>query len=378
MKQIVLIPDSFKGTMSSAEVCAIAGEAFARELGARVIRVPVADGGEGSVDAFLQAVGGEKVTLTVSGPFGEPVQAGYGLLPGGAAAVETAAAAGLPLAEGRLDVLRATTYGVGQLVAHAVGRGARKLIVGLGGSATNDGACGLAAALGVRFFDESGRAFVPAGGTLGRVARVDVSGLLPALQGVEIVGMCDIDNPLCGAQGAAAVFGPQKGADAAQVRVLDDGLRHLAQVWRRDLGADVLELPGGGAAGGMGAGLAAMLGAKLQPGIDTVLDTVGFDGLLQTADLVVTGEGRLDSQSLRGKVVVGVARRAREAGVPVVALCGDVDGDLAPAYAQGVSAVFSINRIARDFSVLRTRCRQDLAATATDVARLLRAAGWGE
>ncbi len=376
MKNIVLIPDSFKGTMSSAEVCAIMAAAFQRHMDVNVASVPVADGGEGSVDAFLQALGGEKVTLPVQGPFGEEVPGFYGLLPGDVAVVEMAAAAGLPLVGDRLEVMRTTTYGVGQLMADALGKGAKKLIVGLGGSATNDGACGLAAALGVRFYDEDGAAFVPVGGTLGRIARVDVSGLAPALQGVELVGMCDIDNPLCGENGAAAVFGPQKGAGEADVALLDAGLANLARVLQRDLGADVLTLPGGGAAGGMGAGLVGMLGARLQMGIQTVLDTVGFDGLLQTADLVLTGEGRLDSQSLRGKVVIGVARRAKAQGVPVVAVCGDVCEDLSGAYAEGVSAVFSINRVAKEFAAVKHRSKQDLASTMEDIVRLLQVAGW--
>lgn len=376
MKHIILIPDSFKGTMSSAEVCAIMADAFRRRMEVEVASVPVADGGEGSVDAFLQALGGQKVTLPVQGPFGEEVPGFYGLLPGGVAVVEMAAAAGLPLVEDRLEVTRTTTYGVGQLMADALGKGVKKLIVGLGGSATNDGACGLAAALGVRFYDEDGAAFVPVGGTLGRIARVDVSGLAPALQGVELVGMCDIDNPLCGENGAAAVFGPQKGAGEADVALLDAGLANLARVLQRDLGADVLTLPGGGAAGGMGAGLVGMLGARLQMGIQTVLDTVGFDGLLQTADLVLTGEGRLDSQSLRGKVIIGVARRAKAQGVPVVAVCGDVCEDLSGAYAEGVSAVFSINRVAKEFAAVKHRSKQDLAATMEDIVRLLQVAGW--
>ena len=370
MSKWILVPDSFKGTLSSGEICALMQAAVRRHVpGAEVIALPVADGGEGSVDAFLTAVGGEKRFVPCTGPRGVEIQGFFGLLPGGGTAVvEMAAAAGLPLMEGQLDAAGATTYGVGELIRAAAAAGARKIVVGLGGSATNDGGCGMAAALGVRFLDRAGHPFVPVGGTLEQVARIE-GARPPELDGVELVAMCDIDNPLCGENGASHVFGPQKGADPALAETLDRGLRHLAEVIRRDLGKDVLDLPGAGAAGGMGAGMVAFLDSRLEMGIETVLDTVGFDSLLPGATAVLTGEGRLDGQSLRGKVVVGVARRARRAGVPVVAVVGDIAPDARAVYDQGVTAVFSTNRQAVPWQQARLTAREDLAAALEDLFR---------
>ena len=368
----ILVPDSFKGTMSSREVCGILRrELLARMPEAEVVSLPVADGGEGSVDAFLEAVGGRRVSVPCTGPDGAPMEGFFGLLgDGSTAVVEMAAAAGLPLLEGRLDAEGATTYGVGELILAAAKAGARKIILGLGGSATNDGGCGCAAALGVRFLDEAGKPFVPVGRTLEHIAHIDKRDLSPVLQGVELVAMCDIDNPLCGPTGAAAVFGPQKGADGPAIERLDRGLYHLAEVVRADLGTEILELPGAGAAGGMGGGAAAFLGCPLGMGIDIVLDTVGFDTLLPGTRAVITGEGRIDGQSLRGKVVVGVARRARRAGVPVIAVVGDIASGAAAAYEEGVTAMFSTNRRAVPWEQARLTAKEDLRAAAGDLFRL--------
>ena len=372
MKKFLLIPDSFKGTMSSGEICSIMKEEILRYYpGAEVVSIPVADGGEGSVDAFLTAMGGEKVRLTVKGPYLEETDAFYGILPDRTAVVEMAAAAGLPLVGENRHAEQATTYGVGQLIAHAAEAGCRRIIVGLGGSATNDGGAGTAAALGIRFLDKQGNSFLPVGGTLDRVDSIDVGGLNPALRNVELVTMCDIDNPLCGPQGASAVFGPQKGADEAMVKRLDGNLRHLADVIRRDLGLDIADLPGAGAAGGMGGGMVAFFGSALQMGIETVLDTVGFDGRLKDADLVFSGEGKIDFQSLRGKVVIGVARRTKKAGVPLIAVVGDIGDGIERAYEEGVSAVFSTNRVAVPFQEARLRCRSDLKLTMDNLMRFL-------
>ena len=376
-KKFILIPDSFKGTMSSAEVCAIMRGQIARFYPeAQTVSVPVADGGEGTVDAFLTALGGERVPCRVAGPFGQPVDAYYGVVNGDTAVVEVASCAGLPLADGRLDPRTATTYGVGELVAHAVGRGCRKIIVGLGGSCTNDAGAGMAAALGTKFFDHDGADFVPAGGTLKNVERVDCSEAGRFLEGVSVTAMCDIDNPLYGAEGAACVFAPQKGADEAMVVELDEGLKHMAGVIRDCFGADVSTMPGGGAAGGMGAGMKAFLGAELRSGIQTVLDTVRFGELLKGADLVFTGEGRLDSQSMRGKVVIGVAERARGTGVPVVAVVGDAGEGAEQSYERGVTAVFPINRVAVPYEEAKLRSRADLGRTVGDILRLLRRTGF--
>lgn len=369
MPGFLLVPDSFKGTLSSETICACMQEALLRHFPEAEVRaLPVADGGEGSVNAFLGAAGGEKVTLEVTGPRGSKVQGFYGLLPDGTAVIEMAAAAGLPQMGDRLDVIGATTYGVGELMADALRKGARKLILCLGGSATNDGGCGAAAALGAVFRDKDGRAFVPTGGTLADIAAVDLEGLNPLVRQSRITVMCDIDNPLCGPQGAAAVFGPQKGASPEDVEVLDRGLAHLAEL----MGPEVKDLPGAGAAGGFGAGAVLFFGGELKPGIETVLDTVGFDRFLEKADLVFTGEGRLDSQSLRGKVVSGVAARAKRLGKPVIAVVGDIGDEIAPVYELGVTAVFSINRKAIPFSEARHRSRRDLEAAMEDIARALK------
>lgn len=371
--KVVLIPDSFKGTLSSVEVCRVLrGCVELRLPGCEVRAIPVADGGEGSVDAFLAALGGEKVHARVAGPFFEPVESFYGLTDGGKTAiVEMAACAGLPLAGERRDPALTTTYGVGELIALAVEGGARKIILGLGGSATNDAGCGAAAALGVRFFDRTGTPFVPTGGTLGEVERIDVSAARERLRGVEITAMCDIDNPMYGENGAAYVFAPQKGAGPEQVRALDAGLRRLAGVMRRELGMDFAELPGAGAAGAMGAGVTAFLGASLQSGIESVLNAVDFDRAAADADLIFTGEGRLDSQSLRGKVVIGVARRAKRLGKRVIAIVGGAEGELEAAYAEGVTAVFTTNRLPEPLSRSAPHAAENLAFTMDNILRLL-------
>lgn len=375
MEKILLVPDSFKGTLSSRQVCQVmAGQLRRFFPQAQVKSIPVADGGEGSVEAFLAAAGGERRMLTVTGPFGEPVEAFYGILGDGRTAViEMAACAGLPLAEGRLNPERATTYGVGELLLAAKEAGCTKAILGLGGSCTNDGGAGAAAALGAKFTRADGAAFIPTGGTLGEIAALDVSPVAQALQGMELTAMCDIDNPLYGDAGAAAVFAPQKGADAAMVARLDAGLRHLGQVSARCLGRDFSHLPGAGAAGGLGFGMAAFCGAQLRMGIDAVLDAVGFDSLLPGTDVVFTGEGKIDSQSARGKVVSGVAVRCRKAGVPVVAVVGQIGQGFEEMYQQGLTAVFSINRAAQPFAESRFHAGENLALTMENIARLLAA-----
>ena len=375
MEKILLVPDSFKGTLSSRQVCQVmAGQLRRFFPQAQVKSIPVADGGEGSVEAFLAAAGGERRTRTVTGPFGEPVEAFYGILGDGRTAViEMAACAGLPLAEGRLNPERATTYGVGELLLAAKEAGCTKAILGLGGSCTNDGGAGAAAALGAKFTRADGAAFVPSGGTLGEIAALDVSPVAQALQGMELTAMCDIDNPLYGDAGAAAVFAPQKGADAAMVARLDAGLRHLGQVAARCLGRDFSHLPGAGAAGGLGFGMAAFCGAQLRMGIDAVLDAVGFDSLLPGTDVVFTGVGKIDSQSARGKVVSGVAVRCRKAGVPVVAVVGQIGQGFEEMYQQGLTAVFSINRAAQPFAESRFHAGENLALTMENIARLLAA-----
>ena len=373
MKKCIVISDSFKGSISSIEIGRIAKASVPKFFpDCEVLSVPAADGGEGTVDCFLEALGGEKITEEVTGPLGDPVSAYYAVIED-RAIIEMAAAAGLPLVGKQKDPMVTTTYGVGQQLKSAVLSGVKEIVLGLGGSATNDGGCGCAAAMGVKFYDKSGNEFVPVGGTLKDISRIDVSEAKKLLEGVKITAMCDIDNPLYGPTGAAYVFGPQKGADEEMVEKLDEGLRHLAEVIESSLGLDVALLPGAGAAGGFGAGCVAFFGAELRSGIETVLDTVRFDTLLDGADLVITGEGRIDGQSLRGKVVVGVAARAKAKGVPVVAIVGDVLDDAYGAYDVGVSAIFSTNRLAIPFREAVTRSKLDYTNTFEDVMRLIKA-----
>ena len=371
MKKCVVVSDSFKGTVSSREICAIAQQVIPRHFPAcEVVCIPVADGGEGTVDCFVQAMGAQRVGVTVTNALGEKSAAAYARL-GELAIIEMAAAAGLP----QVGALRcpgtATTYGVGELIAHAVDSGCRKILLGLGGSATNDGGCGCAAALGVRFYDADGQSFVPVGDTLGRIARIDTAEAEALLRSVEITVMCDVTNPLYGPTGAAYVFAPQKGADAEKVKSLDAGLRHFGDVIRSQYGLDVSAMPGAGAAGGMGAGCVALLGGTIQSGIDAVLDVTGFDRQLEGADLVITGEGRIDSQSADGKVISGVARRTRAKGIPLIAIAGGIADSAVAVYDIGVSAMFSTDRAALPVDMLGARSPGDYEATLNDVMSLI-------
>ncbi len=370
MRKIIVIPDSFKGSLSSADFCAAARGAILSVMpDAEVIGVPVADGGEGSAECFLAACGGEKIPLTVSGPFSEPVNAYYARLPDGTAVVETAVCAGLTLAGERKSAADTTTFGVGELIGHALDHGCRKLILCLGGSATNDGGAGMASALGFRFYDADGNAFVPVGRTLSAIKRIDASGAHPLLGKVPIEAMCDVNNPLCGQRGAARVFAPQKGATEEEVDLLDRGLGHFAGIVGEELGKDILDLPGAGAAGGMGWGAVAFLGAELCSGIETVLDTVRFDDLLRDADLVITGEGKLDSQTLGGKVVVGVARRARRRGVVTIAVVGAVGEGAEAICGEGVTGVFPICPGPISLEDAMEHAEENLVRTVTNLMR---------
>ena len=375
MKKIVLIPDSFKGTMSSAQICALMREAALRHFpDAEVVGIPIADGGEGTVDAFLSTCHrGDRLDARVQGPYGMMMDAFWGKI-GDSAVVEMAACAGLPLTRENRNPSVTTTYGVGQLIEEAWKNGCRQIVVGLGGSGTNDGGCGMASALGVRFFNAKGEEFVPVGGTLKDIARIDVSHRNPLIDKADLVAMCVTGSPLCGFNCAAYIFAPQKGADACMVEELDAGLRHLDRIVQKDLGVDASRIPGVGAAGGCGFGMVAFLGASIRMGIDMLLEAVGFDALLQGADYVFTGEGKVDGQSLGGKVISGVARHARQAGVPVIVVAGDVGEDIGEVYGKGVSAVFSTNRVAQDFSKVRYRCMDDLSQTMDNIFRLIKIA----
>lgn len=374
MNKAVLIPDSFKGTLSSKEICSIIEKSINYHFPeCKVSSIPVADGGEGSVDCFLEALGGEKVYETVKGPYFEDMQSYYGLINGGETAViEMASCAGLPLVEDRKDPSKTTTYGVGQLILYAAKMGCKKIIVGLGGSSTNDGGCGAAAATGIKFFDQNGNEFIPVGGTLKDIAKIDLSGRSEIIKNVEITAMCDIDNPMYGKTGAAHIFGPQKGAGYNMVEELDKGLIKLCEVIKNDLNKDLKDAPGGGAAGAMGAGMIAFFNSRLQMGIETVLDTVDFDNVISDADMIFTGEGKLDTQSLRGKVVIGVAKRAKKKNVPVTVIAGGAEEDTQEAFEIGVTSVFTINRLPHDFQISRHKSRENLEATIDNILRLIK------
>lgn len=372
MKKCIVISDSFKGTLSSLEICRIARESIPKFFSAcQVVTVPVADGGEGTVECFVQAIGAVPVSVPVTGPYGEPISAAYARKEQ-LAVIEVAAAAGLPMVGERKDPETTTTYGVGQLIVHAVENGCTRILLGLGGSATNDGGCGCAAALGVSFYDKNGRKFVPTGKVLTEIARIDASQARAQLDGVTITAMCDVENPLCGPNGAAYVFGPQKGADKDMVERLGQGLCHLALVMERDLGVSVAQIPGAGAAGGMGGGCMAFLGGELKSGIECVLDTVQFDVLLDGTDLVITGEGRIDSQSVQGKVISGIAKHTKPRNIPLLALVGGIAEDAAAAYDLGVTAMFGIDRSAQDFMDFAEKSAVYYQRTLEDILRLIK------
>jgi glycerate kinase len=326
--RVVIAPNAFKGSLTALEAAEAIGEGVRAALpDAELVLVPIADGGDGTVDALVAATHGERRTLKVRGPLGDPVDADYGLIDGGSTAViEMAKAAGLALVpREKRDPRITTTYGVGELLQHAYDAGARHFIVGIGGSATNDGGAGMAQALGYHLLDEQGHELPPGGLALKRLARIHVGGVHAKWKDAEVDVACDVTNPLTGPSGASAVYGPQKGATPAMVVELDAALTHFAEIIRRDLGVDVEHVPGAGAAGGLGAGLVAFTGARLRPGAEMVMEALRLDERLAGAQLVITGEGRLDSQTARfGKGPAAVARHARHAGIPVVAIGGSV------------------------------------------------------
>ena len=374
MQNFILVPDSFKGTLSAIEVCNIMKSSIKNLYkDANIISVPVADGGEGTVDAFLYALGGEKKSVWVSDAFNEQkILAHYAMLKDDIAVIEMAACAGLPLVKNRLEPDKTTTFGVGELIIDAINNGAKKIILGLGGSATNDGGCGMAAALGVKFKDEQDQEFIPTGGTLSQIYKIDMNNIYSKIKDVEFVSMCDVDNPLCGKLGASAVFAPQKGADEDMVKLLDEGLAHLAKIIKRDLHIEVKDIKGAGAAGGLGAGSIAFLQSKLTKGIDVVLDTINFDELVSKADIVFTGEGKFDSQSLHGKVIMGVANRSQKYKTPVIVVTGAIGENIQEAYNKGITAIFSINKEPMEFSKSALKSKENMILTMENILRLLK------
>lgn len=374
MQNFILVPDSFKGTLSAIEVCNIMKSSIKNLYeDANIISVPVADGGEGTVDAFLYALGGEKKSVWVSDAFNEQkILAHYAMLKDDIAIIEMATCAGLPLVKNRLEPDKTTTFGVGELIIDAINSGAKKIILGLGGSATNDGGCGMASALGVKFKDEQDQEFIPTGGTLSQIYKIDMNNIYSKIKDVEFISMCDVDNPLCGKLGASAVFAPQKGADEDMVKLLDEGLAHLAKIIKRDLHIEVKDIKGAGAAGGLGAGSIAFLQSKLTKGIDVILDTINFDELVSKADIVFTGEGKFDSQSLHGKVVMGVANRSQKYKTPVIVVTGAIGENIQEAYNKGITAIFSINKEPMEFSKSALKSKENMILTMENILRLLK------
>jgi len=372
--KIIIAPDSFKESLSAPEAAAAIETGF-REIFplADYLALPLADGGEGTVAALVAATNGKIVPLTVTGPLGEPVPAFYGLSGDGRTAmVEMAAVSGLALVPPHLrNPLLTTSYGTGELLRAALAAGVGKIIVGIGGSATNDGGAGMLQALGVRLLDGDGRELGPGGGELARLEAIDASGCDPRLRTVSIEVACDVTNPLLGESGASAVYGPQKGATPEMIALLDDNLARFARTLRRDLGKDVAMTPGAGAAGGMGAALLAMGGA-LRPGIEIVMAAVGLEEALRDADLVITGEGRIDGQTVRGKVAMGVARLAGRLGKAVIAIGGCLGEDAGAAHDHGIAAVFSATPRPCSLEEALAEGADNLRRTARNIAATIR------
>ncbi|MCC6716084.1 MAG: glycerate kinase [Gammaproteobacteria bacterium] len=374
--KIVIAPDSFKENLTSMEV-ATEIEAGLRRVWpkARCVKIPMADGGEGTVQSLVDATGGEFVECMVTAPLGERVKAVYGLLGGGRTAVmEMAAASGLPLVpRDRRNPLLATSYGTGEMLLHALRGGAREIIIGIGGSATNDGGAGMAQALGVRFIDAAGNPITEllGGGMLERVARIDMAGLQPEVRRSTIHVACDVTNPLCGPSGASHVYGKQKGATAEMIETLDRNLAHLAAIVKRDLGIDVVRRPGAGAAGGMGAALIAFTGATLKRGVELVVEATRLEKHMQGATLAITGEGRVDFQTAFGKTPSGVATAARRHGVPVIAIGGGLADDAAGVFAHGIDGLEAATPNAMELDVAIRKSRQYLQDAGERVARLI-------
>jgi glycerate kinase len=345
--RVVIAPDKFKGSLTAPQAAQAMARGVARvSPAASIDLVPMADGGEGTVDALIAATGGLERAAGVTGPLGEPLMARFGLLGDGhTAALEMASASGLVqvlIPSDRRNPLIATTRGTGELLLAAIAAGARRVIVGIGGSATNDGGAGLGQALGYRLLDADGRELEPGGGSLGRLARIDPSGRLADLDGIEVSVACDVTNPLCGPRGASAVYGPQKGATPAMVEALDANLAHFAAIVARDLGVSIADIPGSGAAGGLGGGLVAFAAGRLEKGVNLIIDAVDLAGRLEGADLCLTGEGALDEQSAFGKTAVGVSRLAHSLGCPTLALAGTIGPGAEAVLEEGIDAYFSI------------------------------------
>lgn len=373
--KVIFAPDSFKESLSAPAVAAALARGFQRVIPQlEAVLLPVADGGEGTTEALVSATGGQLFEQVVTDPLGRPITAQWGLLGGQTepmAVIETAAASGLHLLTlDERNPCLTSTFGTGELVRAALDAGVRRFIIGLGGSATNDAGAGFLQALGAQLLDQEGQALRPGGLALSGLQQIDLSQLDPRLASCHFEVACDVNNPLTGIKGASAVFGPQKGADAQMVAALDAALSHFAKLAEPVTGRDFSLLPGAGAAGGLGAALTGFLNAELRSGIDIVLDALNFDSYLNGAQLVITGEGRIDSQTIHGKTPIGVARRAKRQGLPVVAVAGSVSADAAVVYQHGIDAVFSIMQGVATLPQALQEASSNLERTAESIARL--------
>lgn len=343
--KVVIASDSYKESLKAIEVCRAIERGFRAIFpNAEYVKIPIGDGGEGTVESLVDATGGRIISISVTGPLREGIQAFYGISKDKKTAfIEMAAASGLQhVPVEKRNPLITTTKGTGELILHALDQGVEYIILGLGGSATNDGGAGMLAALGVRFINGKGEVIDPSGGTLHSIVTIDFSRMDPRLKGVKIEAACDVDNPLVGMQGASFVFGRQKGANIEMMKELDENLQHYANMLKRYVSFDVSEIPGAGAAGGMGAAVISVLKGDLRRGIEIVLDYTNFDKHIEDAHLIITGEGRIDKQTAYGKAPVGVAGRAKRFSVPVIAIGGSVSSDYSAVYEKGIDAVFSI------------------------------------
>ncbi len=373
MKKLIIAPDSYKGSLTAKEICDIIGDvAQVNFPELEIIKLPIADGGEGLVDALLFAEIGEKVFVRVKDPLWRDIEASYGILANGTAVIEMAAASGLPLLKNsERNVLEATTYGTGQLIKDALERGCREFILGLGGSATNDGGAGAAGALGIQYIGRDQK-IIYSGKDLRSLVRIDDSGIFEKIKHAQFTIACDVTNPLYGSNGAASVYGPQKGASLQDVIQLDEGLRNLAEVVMRQTGVDLQTIPGTGAAGGMVVPFLIFTNARVRRGLDVVLDTINFDRHLQGCDLVITGEGRTDYQSSMGKALSGIGLRAMAKGIPVIAISGALQSGYEGLYESGISAFFSTCREILSLDTAMANAAENLRNTAGDVFRLIK------
>lgn len=372
--KIIIAPDSFKGSSSSIN----AAQAIKRGIkkiypSAECIIVPVADGGEGTVEAAVSAAGGKYKTVKVTGPLGKAVKARFGILPGGKAVIEMAEASGITLIpKEQLNPLKTSTYGTGELIKAALDVGCTQIMMGIGGSATTDCGIGMAAALGAKFLNEKGVETEKNGSALLHIKTIDLSNIDPRIKNAEIITACDVTNPLHGNKGAAYIYGPQKGAGEAMVKELDAGLKNMAGLIKKQLKSNAADIPGAGAAGGLGCGLTAFLGSRLMSGIDAVLDIVNFNEIIKDADLIITGEGKIDGQSIYGKVPVGIAGRAAKFGIPVIAIVGDIGENTDIVYNHGIDAVISTVNKAMPLEEAMAESSALLEETAERVMRIIK------